>query len=102
MKISIKFPTVMKMVFESKIEIENSATLKDVKQKVFDTFWHTMKQFIHVHGNPDQVILKDESNVEIADDFDLKKKLEKSTNFIAVFGLHPETSEKKKETSKNN
>lgn len=95
MIVKVFFPTVMKMYFESQLEVDDkSATLKDIKEKVFDIFWKTMIQFMDKHGSSDMVVLRDNKGVEITDDAFLKECLQKSSDFSAVFSGHPVSSRK--------
>lgn len=92
MKIEIKFPDILKMILVANIEISDSASLQEVKEKTFKIFWEVFgKNFPErkgSHGSYENVTLKDQ-DIEIISDDDLRERLKVSTSFQVVFMKHP-------------
>lgn len=92
MYIKIEYPQVMKMVMCDYIEVQDSASLSEVKEKIFKSFWTLFKEKLYlppsgIHGSPNDILLKD-GNVEILSDELLKERLASSSYFQAIFTLH--------------
>lgn len=104
MKINVKYASVMKCEMSTGIDVLESTTLKELKQKIFDIFWEAMKHWsgMKPHGSWDQIVLTDEGGNIVKDDDALKKQIDfaaftnemlgRPANFSAVFNIsHPST-----------
>ncbi|MES2273375.1 MAG: hypothetical protein V4487_04215 [Chlamydiota bacterium] len=99
MKITIEYPQVMKMIMTSSIEVSDSSTLSDVKDRVLKSFWEIFQSIYpksNIHGSKEDVILKDKE-ITISNDTELKERLGKTSSFQAVFREHLLTTKNKKE-----
>lgn len=93
MRVTFEYPQVMKMGLASKIEIPDSADLKEVRSLVFDQFWKDyMAMFynkIEKHGSPNDVELSywDISNRSIVIETDevFRKRLADCPTVQVVF-----------------
>lgn len=88
MKIDLFFPTVMKMEMRMQIEMKDTSTLPEIKQKIFDVFWDQMERFTPRHGSPEQVILRDKRKIVILTNADLQERIANKWPFFeVVFGV---------------
>lgn len=95
MTIKVNLPTVsmMKMEYKSYIELDlpkYGADLPTIKTEIFYKAWEILNHWSArgVHGAPEDVILRDEYDIEIRDDEQLRDALSKSHTFSAVFRQH--------------
>ena len=65
-------------------------TLPEIKNEIFKKAWEVLECWspIGIHGTPDHIVLRDEYDVEITDDIQLRERMNKSLNFSAVFKEH--------------
>src|SRR5690348_18151286 len=95
MTLRIALPTIDRMKLEYKpylqLQIPNEGfTLPGIKAEIFKKAWEVLEVWSPngIHGKPDDVILKNRYDQEITNDLDLKKRINKSENFSAVFRSH--------------
>lgn len=90
MRITVKYPEMMKMEFTSQIEFDpKTVTLLEIKEKIYTNIWGQFEKnlkdgTITKHGELDEICFFD-SNFEIKTDEDLKKRLFEGGYFNAVF-----------------
>lgn len=92
-KVSLPSISMMKMEYKSHIELDlpsEGFTLPGIKKEVFKKAWEVLESWspIGIHGTPDHVILRDEYDVEITNDIQLRDRINQSCNFSAVFKEH--------------
>jgi hypothetical protein len=97
MKVRIEFPQVMKMFLTTTIEIPDSANLKEVKERIFKSFWESFNSYfpsrIVAHGTEKDLMLKDRE-IEILTEEMLRGRLEKGNNYFQAIFItreHPST-----------
>ncbi len=84
MKITIEYPQVMKMALFEELEVPDTATIQEVKEKILNSFWNLFnKMWSHrakIHGQVKDVTLKDGDTVLTSDEM-----LRGKTKIQAVF-----------------
>lgn len=92
--IHIDYPQVMKSFISSKIEVLPSATLDEIKNLVFQSFWDLFTKMMpaaSIHGKKEHITLKDKE-LAIETDTILQERLKQTTYFQAVFITHGKKS----------
>src|ERR1700691_6142663 len=95
MVIKVTLPTIsmMKMELSPHIELDlpcEGIDLPTIKTKIFYKAWEILARWspTGIHDVPEDVVLRDEYDIEITDDAQLKDRLSESLNFSAVFRKH--------------